>query len=164
MVHWLARGQEVASSIPAATNLFSAFLKKLGVCTLILRMEWNKITYTVISIEYLPNVERSSNINFKTVFEFSTPTKQSWKICKRSQHFLFSFLDWLTQPQIKESISGITPWRERERKKEQEKRYRKRKSRRKREKKIGNKRYRKREWEEKRESHSYHKVSKTLAL
>ena len=62
------------------------------------------------------NVKRSSNINFKTVFEFSSPTKQSWKICKRSQHFLLSFLDWLTQPQIKESISGIPPCRKREEK------------------------------------------------
>ena len=67
------------------------------------------------------NVKRSGNINFKTVFEFSTPTKQSWKICKGSQHFLFSFLDWLTQPQIKESISGITPCRERERERKSKK-------------------------------------------
>ena len=138
------RGREFDS---CCHQSFSAVLKNLGVCTLLLRMEWNKITYTVISMEYLPTMSNGLVI---LILKLSLSLALWQNNLGRSVNVVsifFSFLDWLTQPQIKESISGITPCRERERrKKEQEKRYRKR------------------EWEEKRESHSYHKVSKTLAL
>ena len=70
----------------------------------------------MISIEYLPNVKRSSNINFKTVFEFSTLTKQSWKICKRSQHF-FQF-SRLTDTTADQGINKRYYSVKRERKKE----------------------------------------------